>query len=92
MFHIARTMGFALLKDSWGFKNIEEVEILLAKFENNSLPHSVYKEALDVVMTLRELDEKSYTVPAMYFKNSVSQRNRNAKLRTSCGQGDATPD
>jgi hypothetical protein len=92
VFHIARTMGYALLKDSWGHGNLEEVEKLLVKFEDNSIPNSVYKEALEVVMAVREEDEKKSTVPAMYFKNTVSQRNLNAKLKTSCDQGDATPD
>lgn len=93
VFHIARTMGYILLKDSWGHGNLEEVEKLLAKFNDNSIPNSVYKEALDVVMAVREEDEnKSSTVPAMYFKNTVSHRNLNAKLKTSFGQGDGTLD
>ncbi|NTW48760.1 MAG: AIPR family protein [Chlorobiales bacterium] len=81
IFHIARTMGNLTLKDKWGHQNMESVEKILEKFEDDKIPLSLYENALSIVMEIREKDEKSHSVPAMYFKNSISQRNLNSKIK-----------
>lgn len=80
VFHIARAIGHYLLKDSWGNKNIEKVEKVLNNFDADELPDGIYEKALNLVMAIREKDQDSHPVPAMYFKNSTSQRNLNSKL------------
>jgi len=82
LFHIARVIGHELLKDSWGHSNITKVEEILSKFDKDKLPAGVYKKALGIVEAMRKEDESTYTIPAMYFKNSASQRKLNAKLKS----------
>ncbi len=81
LFHIARTIGHELLNDSWGHGNAANVEAILAKFNEEKLPQDTYKKTLDVVVAMRSEDEKDYPIPAMYFKNTASQRKLNAKLK-----------
>ena len=81
LFHIARTIGHDLLGDSWGHGSIANVESILIKFNEEKLPPSTYKKALDVIIAVRKEDEKEHPISAMYFKNSASQRKLNSKLR-----------
>ncbi len=80
LFHIARTIGLFLLKDNWGHKNREGVEKILEIFENEQFDNNIYDNALDLVIKLRKSDQENYPVPAMYFKNTISQRNLNVIL------------
>jgi len=80
IFHIARTIGYFLLKDEWGHKNTEKVELILKKFEEDTFDKNIYDKVLDIVVKLNKKDKKDYPVPAMYFKNSISQRNLNSYL------------
>lgn len=81
LFHIARTIGHILLMDSWGHGNTASVEAILAQFNDDKLPPETYKNALDIVIGIRKEDENEYPIPSMYFKNTVSQRKLNAKLK-----------
>lgn len=81
LFHIARTIGHNLLKDCWGHSNTANVETVLAHFNDDKLRPDTYKDALQVILEMRKEDEKNYPIPAMYFKNSASQRKLNAKLK-----------
>ena len=81
VFHIARAMGHLLMNDYWGHANINAVEELLSELENNKKLDTVYTDSLDRVVSLREEDEQEHLVPALYFKNSVSQKKLNAKLK-----------
>lgn len=80
LFHIARTIGHNLLKDSWGHSSTANVEAVLTQFNDDKLPPDTYKNALHVILDMRKEDEKAYPIPAMYFKNSASQRKLNARL------------
>jgi len=42
--------------------------------------HSRDLDALKIVEELPKEDEKTYPIPAIYFKNTVSQRKLNTKL------------
>jgi len=79
IFHIARVLGQSLVQDKWGHKNIGHVENILKTFKTGSLG-AVYAEAVQVVVDIRKQDERTQKVPAMYFKNSGSQRKLNTKL------------
>jgi hypothetical protein len=81
LFHIARAIGHILLKDLWGHGNIAKVEAVLAQFDEDKLPQDTYKNALAIIVATRMEDEKSHPIPAMYFKNTVSQQKLNAKLK-----------
>ena len=61
---------------------MKEVETVLKSFEEDTLPDSIYVDTLKVVEELRKEDEKIYPIPAMYFKNTASQRKINTKLRS----------
>ena len=82
VFHIARVMGATLMQDRWGHANIAAVEKALKTFKPTQLSDA-YFQAVDLVVNMRKLDEKTHLVPAMYFKNSVSQKRLNAKLSTA---------
>lgn len=81
IFHIARAIGHKLLNDNWGHSSVEEVERVLKMFEEDTLPNNIYIDSLKVVEDLRKEDEETYPIPAMYFKNTASQRKLNTKLR-----------
>lgn len=81
LFHISRAIGYILLKDSWGHGNIAKVETILTQFEEDQLGSDIYEKALNLIVAARIADEKDYPIPAMYFKNTVSQRKLNARLR-----------
>lgn len=81
IFQVARTIGFYLLNDQWGHSNIDKVEKLLSVFENENLPDDIYKKALDIVVEIRKKDELEYPIPALYFKNTLSQRKLNSRLK-----------
>lgn len=78
-FHIARAMGASLMSDKWGHTNLAAVEKALRSLKPETLA-PVYAQACQLVVELRKKDEKTHTVPAMYFKNSTSQRRLNAML------------
>ena len=80
-FHVARAMGYKLMNDLWGHANIATVEEMLNKLEKGKSLESIYAESLADVVSLRADDEEEYLVPALYFKNTVSQRKLNAKLK-----------
>ncbi|WP_461520435.1 AIPR family protein [Porticoccus sp.] len=82
-FHIARAMGHHLTNDLWGHANIGSVEKWLNELEGGKTLDEIYSSSLALVVSLREEDEKEYLVPALYFKNTVSQRKLNAKLKSS---------
>lgn len=81
--HIARAMGYLLTKDKWGNSNTVKIEALLDKITSGKLPANIYSEALDVVLKVREKDKDQHPIPALYFKNSTSQKNLAAKLYSS---------
>ncbi|MAR92740.1 MAG: hypothetical protein CML06_17940 [Pseudomonadales bacterium] len=83
IFQIARTMGFILTEDKWGHGNLESIEKLLQDMESEKLLMDSYDQALKIVVNLREKDSKEYKVPAMYFKNGISQRKLNAELKST---------
>jgi len=83
IFHIARVIGFLLLRDQWGHQNTDKVERILKMFEQNSLDEKDYDKAINIIIKLRKADKKEYPVPAMYFKNTVSQRKLNNYLYQS---------
>ena len=82
VFHIARVMGFTLMRDRWGHGNIQAVERVLKTFKPVQVENA-YVDAVAVIVELRRQDEKTHSVPAMYFKNSISQKKLNAKLRAN---------
>jgi hypothetical protein len=79
VFHIARAMGWKLMQDKWGNANLQAVEKALKAFRPSSIA-SIYTEAAKTVADVRRVDEKAHPVPAMYFKNSISQRKLNSSL------------
>lgn len=79
VFHIARVLGWKLMQDKWGHTNFEVVEKALKSFKASALG-GAYADAAQVVSEARKADEKAHPVPAMYFKNSASQRKLNAVL------------
>ena len=80
-FHISRAMGFLLINDKWGHANLGVVEELLDTLSDKTNLDSYYDSALKKVMQIREEDKEKYQVPAMYFKNTHSQRRLNAFLK-----------
>lgn len=82
VFHLARVMGARLLHDRWGHANIDAVEKILKSVKTAQLD-AAYAEGVATVVELRRLDEKIHPVPAMYFKNSLSQKRLNAKLNAT---------
>lgn len=82
VFHIARVMGLRLLQDRWGHTNIEAVERVLRSVKSAQLI-AAYDDGVAVVSEIRRLDEKNYPIPALYFKNSISQKKLNAQLHRS---------
>ena len=72
-------MGANLMSDKWGHTNLAAVEKTLRSLKPGALA-PLYAQACQVVVELRKKDEKTHTVPAMYFKNSISQRKLNASL------------
>jgi len=62
-----------------GRTNLAAVEKTLRSLKPGALA-PLYAQACQVVVELRKKDEKTHTVPAMYFKNSISQRKLNASL------------
>ena len=79
VFHIARVMGWKLMQDKWGHTNLHAVEKALKAFRPSTVA-SAYEEAVRTVADIRKTDTKAYPVPAMYFKNTLSQRKLNASL------------
>lgn len=82
VFHIARVLGWKTMQDKWGHANLETVEKALKSFKPSALA-TAYAEAVQVVIDMRKADEKTHRVPAMYFKNSASQRKLNTALATA---------
>ena len=80
VFHIARVLGFTLLGDKWGHQNTNKVEDVLDMFEQDSIDKAIYDDAIKTVIKLRKADQKEHPVPAMYFKNTISQRKLNSYL------------
>lgn len=83
-FHIARAMGADLMSDKWGHTNLEAVEKTLRCLKPEVLA-PLYARACQAVVELRRNDERTHPVPAMYFKNSISQRKLNALLAGTSG-------
>lgn len=79
-FHIARVIGYHLLKDCWGHSNEAQVEKLIKKLVNSTIAADTYDNALQIVKTIRSEDEKEHPIPALYFKNNLSQKKLNAHL------------
>lgn len=82
VFHIARVLGWKVMHDKWGHANLDTVEKTLKSLKPNMLANP-YAEAVQLVIDTRKSDEKTHRVPAMYFKNSVSQRKLNTALATA---------
>ena len=80
-FHISRVLGNKLVDDKWGHANISVIELMLGRLIANFDLDKYYQDSLSIVMSLREEDASQYPVPAMYFKNSHSQRRLNSMLR-----------
>jgi hypothetical protein len=74
-------MGYLLLNDKWGHANISAVEEILSNIDNGMDLKNCYLNALKKVIGLREEDSANHPVPAMYFKNTLSQRKLNAHLK-----------
>lgn len=82
-FHVARAMGYLLTNDSWGHSKVSAIEALLNELDNGKSLDTIYSESLNVIVAMREEDENDYLVPALYFKNTASQRKLNAKLKNN---------
>jgi AIPR protein len=82
VFHVARAMGHSAMQGQWGHANVVTVEKALKALKPAALA-SAYSEAISLVVDIRRQDEKTHAIPAMYFKNSVSQKKLNAKLNAS---------
>lgn len=82
VFHIARVLGWKIMQDKWGHANLESVEKALKSVKPSALA-TVYAEVVHVVIDARKADEKTHRVPAMYFKNSASQRKLNTALASA---------
>jgi AIPR protein len=81
VFHIARILGWKLTQDKWGHANLSWVEKAIKSFKPSALAAS-YAEAVQIIVEMRKADEKAHRVPAMYFKNTASQRKLNTVLAT----------
>ena len=85
--------SFSILRSDIGraFKALREDPLAAAASGVNVRKYKViafvlsalYAGATQVVMDVRRRDESAYKIPAMYFKNSISQRKLNAAIATS---------
>ena len=80
LFHIARAIGKTLVNDQWGHKNREYIKKLSEECETGDILKDNYKIALQLIIELREQSEKIQATPAMYFKNTNSQKELNKRL------------
>jgi len=81
-FHIARTMAYLLVEDKWGHANSSKIESVFEDLCQGFDLGSKYAESTEIVMEVRKDDQADYEVPAMYFKNTYSQRRLNATLKS----------
>jgi len=72
-------MGNILLSDHWGSAHVAEVEQKLSGLKGPQVA-AAYVTAVKKVVAVRQKDESSHPIPALYFKNAVSQKRLNASL------------
>lgn len=81
--HVARVMGFELLKDSWGNSNIDAVEDLIFAEDLDDKLRDAYAKATALCVDLRKAHKEEDPIPALYFKTAKAQRAINSKLYES---------
>jgi hypothetical protein len=80
--HVARAVGFELLKDNWGNSNTLAIENLLTNSELEAKMQLAYTKSVKICIDIRNLHRSEDPIPALYYKNSKSQKALNAQLHS----------
>lgn len=78
--HIARVMGYLINERRWGNASTSVVEALILDRSLEKIFADSYQSALEVCLAIRENDKADSPIPALYYKNSSSQKKVNAAL------------
>lgn len=78
--HVARMVGFELVKDKWGNSNIKDIEKILNDTNLEALLQRAYAKSVKVCLEIRKSHRNDDPIPALYYKNSKSQKALNAHI------------